>query len=79
MHWTQTSAGKRKMSRIQKLAAAARKGKEVKAPRANGARPGGARMAREELAELARHGAQTRLAELERECEKLRVFLGIRP
>ena len=67
MHWTQTAHGRKIMAQN------ARKKKTNGEPSA----PKGKALARQEINELARHGAQARLAELERECEKLRMFLSV--
>jgi hypothetical protein len=83
-HWTQTIAGKRKMAKAQKAAWHTRKNGGSKkvhtqpkdAPEKS-SHNSGRTLAREQLAELAREGAQTRLIKLEREAEKLRAFLGI--
>jgi hypothetical protein len=100
-HWTQTPAGRRRMSQIMK--AKYRKGWRQKkqkkptpqtttasdafgdhkwrfgevttaAPTPNSAKT----MARHEVADLAIRGAITKLADLEREIEKLRMFIGKR-
>jgi hypothetical protein len=93
-HWTQTPAGRRRMSQIMK--AKYRKGwrqKKQKKPTPQTttasdafgevttvtATPNSAKtMARHEVADLAIRGAITKLADLEREIEKLRMFIGKR-
>ena len=87
-HWTQTEAGRRKMARVQKQAWAWKKAKTRKSAAlipvplvhdrpitAHSLHPKS--VARQEVLDLARLGARTRLIELEKECAKLRMYLGI--
>ncbi len=68
IHWTQTPAGRRKMAEIAKKRQ--REGREGAA----GFKPKRS-LAREELMQLAKHGAERRLADIDAEAQRLRMFL----
>lgn len=74
-HWTSTPEGRERMANIQKKAWRKKKHALAQAvdkkftPR---------RLAREELHELARVGAQQMLVELEKKITKLRLFLSVK-
>ena len=72
MHWTQTARGRKIMAKN-----ARRKKGLARTVSTESAAPKGKAFARAEINELAAAGAQARLAELERECEKLRMFLHV--
>lgn len=76
LHWTQTEEGKRKMAAAQKKGWANRK-KKAQKDRSDKPKHGGARsLVKDEIAHLAKRGAELELAELEKRIVKLRIFLG---
>lgn len=87
MHWTQDPKNKRRVMEMSIRSAATRKRMALAQERMKQARGREAReetaplkgkaLAKQELADLARRGAEVKLRELERECDKLRMFLGL--
>lgn len=83
MHWTQTAKGKRKMAAVQRRVWRTKKAATLEHVRRNdeaatAPKKKAAVLAREEVARYARIGAETRLREIEREAERLRIFLGVK-
>lgn len=89
MHWTQRPGGKRKLAKAMKKAYQLKKARKAHraSPSDDHRRPqiaagvtekkNGRALAKEDVAVLARIGAHMRLIELEREAERLRIFLGV--
>ncbi len=63
IHWTQTPAGRKRMAELAR--------EKVKT---GGFKPRRS-LAREELMQLAKHGAERRLKEIDAEAQRLRMFL----
>ena len=74
LHWTQRPGGKAKLARALKRGVAKRTSNEK-----TGDGPvSGKQLAKSELNELARIGAEIELKKLEKRVERLRIFLGFR-
>lgn len=74
-HWTQTPAGKRKMSLAQRKSYSRRRALEAELVRPPQP-PTPKSLAVQQMRLLAVIGAKVELARLEKECDKLRMFLG---
>lgn len=67
LHWTQTPKGRKKLSEAMKDMHRKKQGGKGTPQRRS--------LAREELMQLAKHGAKRRLAEIDAEAQRLRMFL----
>lgn len=81
-HWTQTPEGRARMSRLIKSAHARKKKARAEGEKGKAGEkadpPRGRAIAKHEINDLARRGAEVRLKEVEAEATRLRMFLGLR-